>query len=86
MTHDLASTVRALAADLRQDTGPVPLPATVDEVVAVAERTDGVLLADLLAALQPDAKAVDAALAEILRAAAEPPATGDHASKPREEP
>ena len=71
MTHDLARTQRALAADLRADPGGGDaLPGTVGEVVAVAERTDGVRLGDLLGALEPDAGVVEAALAEILRAAA----------------
>jgi hypothetical protein len=42
-------------------------------VVATAELTEGVRLGALLAALQPDPQAVEDALAEILRAAAEPP-------------
>lgn len=61
-----------LAADLRGDPGGGALPATVAEVIAVAERTDGVRLAELLAALEPDAGTVEAALTEILRAAAGP--------------
>jgi hypothetical protein len=47
------------------------LPATVAQVVATAELTEGVRLRVLLAALQPDPQAVEDALAEILRAAAE---------------
>jgi hypothetical protein len=80
MTHDLARTQRALAADLHAGPG-ADLPATVAEVVAVAELTDGVRLADLIAVLQPDPQAAEQALAEILRAAAtsaslcEPPGT-----------
>jgi CHAT domain len=71
MTHDLADTQRALAAELRDGTGGGDvLPGTVGEVVAVAERTDGVRLGELLVELEPDAGAVEAALAEILRAAA----------------
>jgi tetratricopeptide (TPR) repeat protein len=74
MTHDLADTQRALAAELRDDDtgGGDMLPGTVAEVVAVAERTDGVRLGELIATLQPDRLAVEAALAEILRAAADP--------------
>jgi tetratricopeptide (TPR) repeat protein len=71
MAHDLARTQRALAAEIRDDTGGGDaVPGTVAEVVAVAERTDGVRLGDLLAALEPDTGAVETALAEILRAAA----------------
>jgi hypothetical protein len=67
----LARTQRALTAELRDDDG-ADLPATLDDVIQVAERTDGVRLGDLLAALQPDSRAVAQALAEILRAAAAP--------------
>jgi hypothetical protein len=73
MTHDLANTQRELAAELRADPGGGDAPpGTVAEVVAVAERTDGVRLAELLAELQPDTQAVEAVLAEILRTAADP--------------
>lgn len=73
MAYDLAHTMRILARELSEDTGAGPLPATVAEVVAVAERTEGVRLGDLLAALEPDPRAVEAALAEILRTAADLP-------------
>ncbi len=73
MAHDLADTVRALAAELRGDDPAVQLPATVAQVVATAELTEGVRLGALLATLQPDPQAVEAALAEILRTAAELP-------------
>jgi hypothetical protein len=73
MAHELARTVRALAAELRGDDPAARLPATVAQVVAAAELTEGVRLGALLAALQPDPRAVEDALAEILRAAAEPP-------------
>jgi hypothetical protein len=74
MTHDLAPAQRALAADLRYDPG-ADLPATLAEVIRAeviraAERTAGVRLGELLTALEPDTDAVEAALAEILRAAA----------------
>jgi hypothetical protein len=49
------------------------LPSTV--AVAVAELTEGVRLGELLAALEPDLRAVEEALAGILRAAAEPSAS-----------
>jgi hypothetical protein len=48
------------------------LPVTVAQVIETAELTEGVRLGALLAALQPDPQAVEAALAEILRAAAAP--------------
>jgi hypothetical protein len=73
MTHDLAGTQRQLAAELRADPG-TDLPATLADVIQFAEQTDGVRLGDLIAALQPDTQATEAALAEILRAAADPSA------------
>jgi hypothetical protein len=78
MAHDLAGTVHLLAGELRGDDPAAPLPATVAQVVAAAELTEGVRLGALLAALQPDPLAVEDALAGILRAAAErPPRDGD---------
>jgi hypothetical protein len=78
MAHDLASTVRVLAAELCGDDHAVRLPDTVAQVVATAELTEGVRLAALLAALQPDSQVVEDTLAEILRAAAElPPQDGE---------
>jgi hypothetical protein len=68
MTHYLARTQRALGAELRAGPG-ADLPATVTEVVAVAELTDGVRLADLIAVLEPDPQAAEQALAEILSTA-----------------
>ena len=73
MTHNLAGAQRSLAAEIRADPG-ADLPATLGDVIQAAERTDGVRLGDLIAALQPDRQAAAAALAEILRAAASPPA------------
>jgi tetratricopeptide (TPR) repeat protein len=70
MTQDLADCVRVLAAELREDGDSGELPATVAEVVRIAELTEGVRLGDLLATLQPDPRAVEDALTEILRAAA----------------
>ena len=70
-THYLAGTVRALANELVEGAAP-GLPSTVGEVVTVAEQTEGVRLGDLLAALEPDPRVVEEALAEVLHAAAEP--------------
>ena len=70
MTHYLAGTQRALAAELRDDPG-ADLPTTVTEVVAVAEQTDGVRLRELLAVIEPDTDAVGTTLAQILRDAAD---------------
>jgi hypothetical protein len=73
MTRDLALVQRELAEEVRADTA-ADLPATLADVIQVAERTDGVRLDELIAALQPDPQAAEQALAEILRAAASPPA------------
>ena len=71
--HELAATVRVLAAELPADDAAPSLPTTVAQVVAIAERSEGVRLAALVAALEPDPQAVADALADILRTAAEPP-------------
>ena len=71
MAQDLADTTRALAGDLRRDTGGQHLPSTLDEVIAVAEQTEGVHLGQLITALQPDRQAAAGALTQILHAAAE---------------
>ena len=70
MTHELAVTNRALALELRQHADRDDLPGTLDEVVGVAEQTEGVHLDQLITALQPDRQAAADALAEILHAAA----------------
>ena len=70
MTHDLADAQRALTAEARTDDG-ADLPATLGDVIQAAERTDGVRLGELIAALEPDRLAAEQALAEILRAAAD---------------
>jgi hypothetical protein len=58
MTHAQTRTQRALATELRQDSraGTGLLPSTLAEVIRVAERTDGVRLGELIAALAPAAK------------------------------
>jgi tetratricopeptide (TPR) repeat protein len=74
MSHYLATAQRALAAEMRADGGTdSSLPSTIAQVVAVAEQTEGVHLAALLAALQPDPAQLEEALTEILRAAAAAP-------------
>jgi len=70
MTHELVGTVRALAAELRDDPADAALPATVAEVIEVTEQTEGVHLGDLLGALEPDRRIIEQALAEILHDAA----------------
>jgi hypothetical protein len=78
MAHELDLTVRALAGELRADDAGEAMPSTVAQVTEAAGRTEGVRLAELLAALQPDPRVIESALAEILRtAAALPP--GDSA-------
>ena len=72
MAHDLAVTVGVLANESCGDDPAARLPATVAQVTAAAELTEGVRLGELLAALQPDPEAVEGALAEIVRAASEP--------------
>ena len=71
MTHELGVVSRVLATDLRRDADREDLPTTIDEVIRVAEQTEGVHLDRLITALQPDRQAVAAALAEILRTAAD---------------
>ena len=71
MTHELGVTSRALATGLRRDAGREDLPGTIDEVILVAEQSEGVHLDQLITVLQPDRQAVAAVLAEILRAAAD---------------
>jgi CHAT domain len=70
MSHDLAIAQHGLTAEVRDDDADgEALPGTLAEVITVAERTEGVRLGELLADLQPDTKATEQALAEILRAA-----------------
>jgi tetratricopeptide (TPR) repeat protein len=79
MAHDLAGTLRELAAEFRAapaagaGSGAGQLPATLAEVIRVTDQTDGVHLGDLIAALEPDPEAAEDALGQILRAAAELP-------------
>ena len=70
MTNELGVASRTLAGELRRDADGEDLPGTIDEVIRVAEQTEGVHLDRLLTALQPDRQAVADALADILRAAA----------------
>jgi tetratricopeptide (TPR) repeat protein len=70
MAHYLDGTMRVLARELRLDDGGEALPSTVADVIAVAGRTEGVRLGEMLAALQPDPQVVEDALTEILHTAA----------------
>ena len=83
MTHELAGASQALAMDLCRDADREDLPSTVDEVIRVAEQTEGVHLDQLITALQPDRQTVADALARIMRTAAgtgpgQHPAIQDH--------
>jgi hypothetical protein len=82
MIHELATTSRALARELRQDADREDLAGAIDEVIRVAEQTEGVHLDQLITALQPDRQAAANALAEILRGAdtdpGQDPAIQDH--------
>ena len=83
MTHDLGLTSNELATELRRDADRGDLPGTVEEVIRVAQQTEGVHLDRLLTTLQPDRQAVADALARILRTAADTspgqdPAIQDH--------
>jgi hypothetical protein len=72
MAHDRANTVQALAIELGGGAGAGGLPAGLGEVVAVTGQVEGVRLGELVAALQPDLDAAEAALAAIIRDAADP--------------
>ena len=76
MAHDLSSACSALSGELRQ-VGQQQLPGTVPEVIAVAERTEGVRLGDLITALALDPQDAAAALAQILDTAASMPGDQD---------
>ena len=83
MTHELGVASRVLARELRRAADREDLPGTLDEVIRVAEQTEGVHLDRLLTILQPDRQAIAGALAEILRTAADTdpgqdPALQDH--------
>jgi hypothetical protein len=71
MTHDLDSTLRELARELRKDTGGGHLPETLEEVTETAEQTEGVRLGQLITALQRSTQAAADALTQILRTAAD---------------
>jgi hypothetical protein len=75
MAYQLADTMRSLAAELRADGSDTDLPSTVAGVIAIAELTEGVRLGSLLTTMQPDPRAIEDVLAEILGAAAALPPT-----------
>ena len=71
MTHELAGTSKMLATELRRDAEQESLPGSVDEVIRVAEQTEGVHLDQVITVLQSDRQAVADALTEILSTAAD---------------
>jgi hypothetical protein len=74
MSHYFAMAQDALMAEMRADGGTDPsLPSTLAQVIDLAEQTEGVHLAVLLTALQPDLAQLEDALTGILRIAAETP-------------
>jgi tetratricopeptide (TPR) repeat protein len=70
MTYNLATTCQELAGELRGDVGGAHLPGTLDEVVRVAEQTEGVHLGRLISALARGPHATADALAQIFDTAA----------------
>ncbi len=73
MAHDLADTMRVLAAESRAGGGDPSLPTTLAQVIEAADCTEGVRLGALLAAIEPDVQVIEQALADILRTAANLP-------------
>jgi hypothetical protein len=63
---------QALANDLLRTGSTVTLPPALDDVIEVAGQAEGVRLGEMIAILQPDRRAAEDALAEILRAVGEP--------------
>jgi tetratricopeptide (TPR) repeat protein len=69
MSHRLAGVIGTLAGELPRDSVGQRLPITLEEVIAVAEQTEGAHLGQLITALQPDARAAASALSQILQTA-----------------
>jgi tetratricopeptide (TPR) repeat protein len=69
-THGFVAARQRLASEMREDTGSDELPATLYEVVGVAEQTEGVHLGRLIAALAPDPQEAENVIAQILDTAA----------------
>ncbi len=67
MAHQLANAQQAISRDMQATIGSAGLPATLAQVIRVAEQVDGVRLGGLITALEPDARAAEDALARILR-------------------
>ena len=70
MSHFLGEVIRVLAGELRRDASGQRRPATLVEVIAVAEQTEGVHLGQLITSLQSDPQAAASALTQILQTAA----------------
>jgi hypothetical protein len=77
LTTDLVNTEHVLVSRLHEDKlrgtdGTAWFPATLTGLIQAAELTDGVRLADLIGALEPDRQAAATALAEIVRSVTRP--------------
>jgi hypothetical protein len=77
LTTDLVNTEHVLVSRLHEDNlrgtdGTAWFPATLAGLIQAAELTDGVRLADLIGALEPDRQAAATALAEIVRSVTRP--------------
>jgi tetratricopeptide (TPR) repeat protein len=76
MTYDLDQLCARLARELGE-ADQSRLPGTLQEVITVAEHTEGVRLGELITALAPNPQAASAALAQILDTAASMPTGQD---------
>jgi hypothetical protein len=76
MTHQLSSVCAMLADELGVGS-PQQLPATVPEVIEVAEQTEGVKLGELITVLAPNPAVLAAALTQIMETAASMPTGRD---------
>lgn len=74
MQHDLDRSMRGLARDLRSLGHQALVPASVAALTEHVERVDGVRFGELVAALEPDAAAVQSALDRIIQTARDQPA------------
>jgi tetratricopeptide (TPR) repeat protein len=67
--HDLQRDLHAVVRDLTDPAAAAALPSTVERIQATVEQVDGVHLAALLDALEPDPTRQQATLDELLRSA-----------------
>jgi tetratricopeptide (TPR) repeat protein len=66
MADRVYSEIHQLVEAIENDEGQTRLPRTLNEVIAVAELTEGVRLGDLIAKLEPDRQNAETALAQVL--------------------